>query len=120
MDFENWIKIIINTEQPSKEIIGYYFGIFDSGEKKYILYLSGSKEFDSEDDDWACNDDYTPKDKYFCLNQYQNFGWEDVLNNVVEILQNFIKSDLYYNSFFAKAKGIATGFDGGDIVLIKY
>ena len=119
MNFKEWIKTIIESEHPNKKIIGYYFGIFESGKCQYTLYLSGSKEFDKEDDGWACDDDYKPKDKYLNLDQFQGLKWEDVLINVVDMLRKFVKTDLYYNSFLAKAKGIATGFDGGDLVLIE-
>jgi hypothetical protein len=119
MDFEKWIKKIVDSEHPNKDIIGYYFGIFESGTKEYTLYLSGSTEFDEEDEDWACNDDFEPKEKYLPLPQYKNLKWEEVLNEIVGILKKFIETNVYKNSFFLRAKGIATGFDEGNLILIK-
>jgi len=119
MNFEEWIAQIIKTEKPSKNIKGYYFGLFENEDNEYMLYLSGSTEFDEEDDDWACNDDYAPNEKYFQLPKCKGLEWEDVLKQVVDMLYKFIKTDLYNNSFFSKAKGIATGFDEGDLILIK-
>ncbi len=119
MNFEEWLNQIIKIEKPSRKIKGYYFGLFETGEKEFMMYLSGSKEFDVNDDDWACNNDFEPKEKYLSLFQYNGFEWEDVLNNVIDMLQSFINTDLYYNSFFAKAEGIATGFDEGDLIIIK-
>jgi hypothetical protein len=114
MNFEEWISQIINTEKPSNKIIGYYFGLFETDGKEYMMYLLGSKVFDV-DDDWACNNDFEPKEKYLHLPQYNGFGWEDVLTQTVKILQEFITTDIYKSSFFAKAQGISTGFDGGDL-----
>ncbi|GHT79470.1 hypothetical protein AGMMS50262_23200 [Bacteroidia bacterium] len=120
MKFENWIDNIINKECPDEKIVAYYFGIFESGEKEYTLYLSGSTEFNEENSDWACNDDFEPKEKYLSLPQYHHFEWEDVLNEIVKILQEFIHTDVYKNSFLSQAKAIATGFDEGDLILITF
>lgn len=119
MTFEKWIKHIIETEKPGKEINAYYFGLIESDDVDYTLYLSGSNEFDLEDEDWACNDDFEPKEKYLPLPQYNGLDWQTVLNETVELLQKFIKSDIFKDSFFAKAQGIAVGFDDGNLVLIK-
>jgi hypothetical protein len=118
-NFEKWIRKIVDSEHPSKDIIGYYFGIFESGTKEYTLYLSGSTEFNGEDEDWVCNNDFEPNEKYLPLPQYKNLKWEEVLNEITGILKNFMETYVYKNSFFSKAKAIATGFDGGDLVLIK-
>jgi len=119
MNFEEWVNQIIETEKPSKKIKGYYFGLFETSDKEYMMYLSGSKEFDVDDDDWACNNDFEPKEKYLPLPQYKGFVWEETLNQTIKILQEFTTTDIYKNSFFAKAQGISTGFDGGDVVLIR-
>jgi hypothetical protein len=119
INFEKWIRTIVDTEKPSKKIIGYYFGIFESEAKQYTLYLTGSEEFDEKDEDWACNDDFEPKDKYLSLSQYKGLKWDDVLNKIIIILNEFIITDLYKNSFFFTAQKIATGFDDGNLVFIK-
>ena len=119
MNFEEWTAFIIKTEKPSKKINGYYFGIFETDDNEYMMYLSGSKEFDANNDDWACNNDFEPAEKYLPLPQYRGLDWECVLNHIIELLQNFIITDIYINSFFAKAQGIGAGFDDGSFVLIK-
>lgn len=119
MNFETWVKNIIDTEKPSDNIRGYYFGLFESAQPRYTLYLIGSEEFDKDDEDWACNDDFEPQNKYLPLPQYNDLGWEDVLNHVVEKVRNFMQSGLYATSFFTKAQGIGVGFDDGNITLVK-
>ncbi len=41
------------------------------------------------------------------------------LIKVRSLLTDFVKTDLYNNSFFQHAKAIATGFDDGDLVEIQ-
>lgn len=85
------------------------------------MYLIGSKKYDSEDEDWACNIDYEPKEKYFDLydNELNNSDWEFVLNYAVMLIENFIKTEDYKSSFLEKAKHITTGFDDGNLTKIK-
>jgi len=115
--FNNWLDKILSTEKPNTDIIAFYFGILETT-SGYETYLIGSKEFDEEDDDWACNTDFVPKDKYLKLGQ-TDAEWENILANVKHYIKNYIQTSNYKNSFLDKAKAIATGFDDGDIFRIK-
>lgn len=114
--FNIWLDKIVQMEQPDQAIIAYYFGIFQSTDG-YQTYLTGSKEFDEEDTDWACNTDFVPNDKYFSLGQPDR-NWEEILEQVKALIQNFKQTQSFENGFLAKAKVIATGFDDGDLFLI--
>jgi hypothetical protein len=65
-NLRNWIDGITKAENPDKTIVAYYFGLFETHDG-YTIYLVGSKEYDSEDDDWACNNDFSPSEKYLPL-----------------------------------------------------
>lgn len=84
----------------------------------YETYLVGSKEFDEKNDDWACNTDFVPKNKYLKLRQNEA-DWEQILADVKKYIENYIQSPNFKNSFLEKAKAIATGFDDGDLFIIK-
>jgi hypothetical protein len=119
MEFHEWINRIISNENPDESIIAYNFGLFES-DKGYTLYLIGSAEYDAEDQDWACSNDFEPADKYLLLPPgFQNTSWENVQEKVIELLNNFMESETGLASFFARAQAITTGFDDGDLVLIK-
>jgi hypothetical protein len=117
MKLEQWIRGIISKEQPSEDIIAYYFGLFESLDH-YMIYLSGSTEYDAEDPDWACNDDFTPEDKYLRLQEYRGLSWQEVLEKVRIELEAILKTEVLRSSFLGKAKAIAVGFDDGDLVTI--
>lgn len=117
-DFHNWLIQVIDSEHPDESIVAYYFGIFE-GEKHYTLYLIGSSSYDLEDTDWANNNDFEPVNKYFVLpNDFDHYSWNEIIEEVKKYLTDFVASALYLNSFFSKAKMIATGFDEGDLVEI--
>lgn len=82
MKIEQWLTNICKTERPDESITAYWFGMFESD--VYTLYLIGSKEYTPDDDDWACNDDFVPQQKYLRLTGkgYSRLEWEDLLEKV--------------------------------------
>ena len=115
--FNDWLDKIIQTEKPSPNILAYYFGILETT-KGYETYLVGSREFDEDDEDWACNTDFVPTDKYLKLGQADT-DWEQILEQVKQYIEIYAQTENFNNSFLGKAKAIATGFDGGDLYRIK-
>jgi hypothetical protein len=116
-NFNKWLEKIIQTEKPGDEVIAYYFGIFEASDG-FKIYLIGSAQFDEEDSDWACNLSFEPIEKYLILD-YVNADCQAVLEDVKLLINNFIQSSVFKNSFLYYAKAIATGFDNGDLFRIK-
>lgn len=112
--FTDWL-VEINKEQISDSIIAFNFGIFE-GENGYVVYLSGSSNYDPENDDWACNDDYIPNKKYLFLPpELSNKKWDEVEEQISRWLKEYLISPPAKTSFLNKAKAITVGFDGGDL-----
>jgi translation elongation factor EF-G len=120
IDFNNWLNRISKTEAVSDNIIAFNFGLFES-ENGYTIYLIGSETFDEEDDDWATNVDFEPKEKYFELNASLVKGkdWQKVLEVSEELVKEYLNSESLHNTIFKKAEAITTGFDDGELVRIK-
>ena len=119
-EFDFWIDEVNKTENPDNEVIAYWFGLFQT-EKGYSMYLNGSIEFDDEDDDWACNTDFEPKNKYFEFPDDYVIGknWEAVLEDSLRLLQGYLARPEFKESIFKNAIAIAAGFDNGDLNRIK-
>jgi hypothetical protein len=119
-EFNSWIRKINVAEKPKSEIIAYNFGLLER-ENGFAMYIIGSMEYDAEDDDWACNTDFEPKNKYLDLpmEYAEGKGWEDILIASTELIKNYLKSNDFQTSIFKNAKAITTGFDDGDLVRIK-
>lgn len=119
--FNNWLTKIIQNETPDSSIIAVNIGIFET-KKGFQLYFAGFKDYDKDNDDWATGfGDFSPKDKYLLLDSFDFKGqdWEIILNKVVDLTKNFLKTDLYKNSFLEKTIAITTGFDDGELLKIK-
>ena len=118
--FSDWIEQINSSENPNSDIIAFYFGLFEKP-NGFSMYLVGSKEYHAEDDDWACNTDFEPENKYLEFPEAcsKEKNWEDILNVAKSLITKYSESNDFKNSIFKNAKAIATGFDDGDLILIE-
>jgi len=105
-------------KKPSESIVAYNIGLFES-EDGYMAYLIGSQEYDESNDDWACNEDFVPRKKYFNLPNSKDKKWEIILEEVKVFMKEFMKSDSAKESFFSYATAITVGFDEGDLIKVK-
>ena len=71
--FSNWLMANNEGTLPDSEIVALNFGIFQT-KKSYSIYLIGSKSYDPNDDDWACNEDFVPSMKYFEFEKHETIG----------------------------------------------
>lgn len=115
--FNNWLDSILATEKPDKDIIAYWFGIFESTDG-YQIYLIGAKIFDENDDDWACNVDFAPQNKYLIIGQNE-VDWQAILEKTKKYLTDYLQLPIVKNSFLDKSTAIACGFDNGDLFRLK-
>lgn len=115
-----WIQRIAEQEQVPTDIIAFNFGMFES-ENGYTVYLIGSKEYDANDDDWACNDDFEPKEKYLELScqRVRDMAWEEFQNSVILTIADCIgNADEHIANLFDN-RIITAGFDDGNQTRIK-
>ncbi len=115
MYLDKWLEIICSFEKPLDKIKAFYFGLFES-EAGFTIYLMGSEFIDEPVEDWDLDTSYFPKERYFEISIKKN--WDIFLDEVRVNLEGFIQTDLFKNSFFAKAEHIFLGFDDGDLIKI--
>ena len=114
-----WVHRIEDAENFNKNVIAFNFGIIES-EKDYKLYLTGCNEYDANNDDWACNIDFEPKEKYLSLGEdSKRRNWEEIQSIVKLSVEEFIKTRISPITFLHTAKYITTGFDNGELIKIE-
>ena len=84
---KEWITELNKTEKLPDGIIALNFGLFEP----YGIELIGSENYDSSDDDWACDEDFVPSQRS-CPNITisKTYGWEMVLEVMAEILKELV------------------------------
>jgi hypothetical protein len=142
-EISQWLEQVVQDEPLPAEVQALWFGLakFSDGNSKeefYATYLVGSEKYDKEDIEWATEPVYSPEERYFVSDIYNEidkvvtatkgakgdvYSFLDWLLpvayyslNLNDIFQNHIN-----NSNFLKHRGqlhIACGHDSGDYLNI--
>ncbi len=117
--FTEWLENSNEIENVDNSIIGFNFGLIETT-NGFEMYLIGSKSFEVDDEDWATKVAFEPKQKYFQFGKEfsADKNWQDILKISEKLIRNYVDSEKFKTSLFAKAKGITTGFDDGNLTLI--
>lgn len=112
--FLNWLREISQENFP-ENMQGWWFGL----NEPYEIYAMGSMDFDEDNPDWACpeHDDYWVSAPAPDLTHLLDWGWEDVLNLVHEILTELLQENPELALF--NIPRVAVGFDDGDVVMVR-
>ncbi|MFC4323223.1 hypothetical protein [Litchfieldia salsa] len=119
--FEDWLSGLFDQEKVPDDILALNFGLFESADG-IQLYITGSSEWEIDDEDWASNNDYFPEGRYpkiALYNELYNF-WEDnfylglflTISSTITFANNYLLS---HPSRFSNEIVFATGFDDGDL-----
>ncbi|MCC8113868.1 MAG: hypothetical protein LIP03_07700 [Bacteroidales bacterium] len=118
---KEWLERVGEATQKEevKGIAAYNVGLFES-EDGYCAYLMGAKEYDPDDSDWACEEDYTPEERYLPIPATLTEGveWEAFLNQMVEVLKDIMPGLAAPADSIWHGRVITTGFDDGDLIVI--
>lgn len=116
----DWLKALSQEEYVPEKIKALNFGMFEA-ENGYVVHLYGSEEYDPKDDSWSYNEDYVPQKRCIEFNQKEvrEMYWEDFQNLIAKLLRSFIKADTHEEFQILKLDHITTGFDDGDLIIIK-
>ena len=114
--FSEWIDHLQRTEPPFDDVTAFNFGVFESPDG-FRLYLSGAKEYDADNEDWACANDYYPNGRYFQTLLAED-KWEDALETAVRVVRNFLTSSNLSSSFL-QDRIVTVGFDDGNLTRIQ-
>lgn len=118
-EFAAWLARV-SRRSPPRGVVAYYVGLFETPEG-CTAYLVGSREFDPEDDGWACDDFYAPREKYLPLpEKVDNIrDARRVRRRVARAVEEFLAAPENRDSFLARAEPLAVGFDDGDLLRVK-
>ena len=147
-EFTNWLLTTLKRNPIPQDIVSLYFGLttlVDNDFEKTTIYLAGSTRTPEEDEDWACETEYTPQNNYLFLSEFAKIDElknENIaINGEYEVLvfvgmtnlliQNALKDTakellttkqkvlgLFKKTTQREKLYIGSGFDSGDIYLI--
>ena len=115
-DFIEWLDNQLNENVPP-EIVAFNINI---NESPFNIEIVGSSEFDTEDDDWACNEDWVPSERVVCVSPLLlGKSWEETQDTIVLMAKQYLLSNSKNVSKLKTASGFAVGFVDGDLSYVK-
>ena len=119
-DVFDWLHTLEKEEKIPADIKALNFGLCE-GVKGYFAYLIGAEDYDAEDDDWACAEDYEPETKYleFDKGETLDMDWETFQDKMKACLTEYMNREGNAKTSVFYGKIITTGFDDGDLVRVR-
>ena len=116
MKFNIWLEKQLEGQIP-KEVIAFNFNLYEcEAENQFDVQLIGCKKYDLENDDWACDPDYTSGEDLY---HFFADGWETALKSFVALVKDYLRSCCTPNQF-TSADCISAGFVDGDLEIIYH
>jgi hypothetical protein len=114
---KDWIIQTVNSNSIPDEIIAFNFGMYET-EDGYCIYLIGSKHYDKDDDDWACDEDFVPTNNFLIIPfNDKKYDWDVFLNKIVDIISSLITTCPELSPL--SSRYVTVGFDDGNLIRIK-
>jgi len=115
-DFYEWLDTQLDEEIP-KTVVAFNINLYES---PFNIEIVGSNEFKQNDEDWACNEDWVPKNRSVPVSA-RIFGssWEEAQSNVLNMAKGFINSTSKNAAKLRVAKAFAVGFVDGNLEYVQ-
>jgi hypothetical protein len=110
-----WLKTISQNETLPHDIKAICIGLFE-GNSTYQIYFIASKEYDTDDDDWACNQDYEPEAMYLDSGISTSQKWDSFQAEVIDAVKSILELD--NSTVLKKAVHVSVGFDSAELIHI--
>ncbi len=117
LELKNWLDKLMEYKIP-KKVIALNFNLYECASNYWLIELIGSNVFDEYDEDWACNEVYNTREKKYGTFKFKNNkNWEDTLNIVIDVLEQYLAEGKYANKL-KSFDAVGVGFVDGDIHLV--
>ena len=111
-----WLDVVLETD-ISAEVVAFGFNLYEDIDHDWSMELIGTSKFDVDDEDWLCNEvtDFDTRENP--LQWHRETGWEEILNDIVSALKEYLKNGKYADILKAKS-GVGVGFVDGNIEIL--
>lgn len=114
--FEKWLDKYLQKGFPD-DVIAANFNIYEDSDDYWSLEIVGTRSFDEENEDWACDEitDLGSRENLFSWKADEE--WEVVLENVIELIKEYLEKGKYANTLKGLT-AVGAGFVDGDIEIL--
>lgn len=116
--FAAWLDAA-GQEEISSDVVAYNVGLFE-GENGFTAYLVGASSYNPDDSDWACDEAFTPEQRYFEIpRDATGDDWEDAQRLVAAMVRAYLADANNAGGYLRGADAVTVGFDDGDLELVS-
>ena len=113
-ELETWLNEVMRMTIPD-DVVAFCFNLYEDANKSWTLELIGASSFDTTDNDWACDEVFTTRDKP--LTWHDDKEWQDVQIMTIKMIKDYIEKGKYGKAL-KERQGLAVGFVDGDLTLL--
>ena len=115
-NFFDWLDHQLDAGIPNN-IVAFNINIYES---PFHIEIVGSAEYDPENEDWACNEDWVPKNRMSQVSE-SLFGdsWKTAESNIIAMAKTYFGSNSKNATKLQSAKAFVVGFVDGNLNLIQ-
>ena len=111
-----WLDVVLETDIPA-EVVAFGFNLYWDIDHDWSMELIGTSKFDVDDEDWLCNEVTDLDTRENPLQWHRETGCEEILNDIVSALKEYLKNGKYADILKAKS-GVGVGFVDGNIEIL--
>ena len=113
-ELETQLNKVMQMNIPD-DVVDFSFNLNEDANKSLTLELIGASSFDTNDNDWACDEVFTTRDKP--LTWHDDKEWHEVLMMIKKLLKDYLEKGKY-GKVLKERQGLAVGFVDGDLTLL--
>ncbi|MBQ3002171.1 MAG: hypothetical protein IJD82_00410 [Clostridia bacterium] len=112
----DWIDNLLDTDIPD-DVAAFCFNLYEDGDGVWSMELVGSGRFDTEDEDWPCDEitDFGSRENPYGWEM--ECSWEDALAYIVNALKEYLTYGKHAELLKSK-NGIGVGFVDGNLEIL--
>ncbi|MBE3871809.1 hypothetical protein HJ160_24210 [Vibrio parahaemolyticus] len=116
-DFRDWLDAQLSEDIPER-IIAFNINIYES---PFLVEIVGSEEFDLDNEDWACNEDWLPKKRQIEVSE-SLFGssWQTAEQTLLQFTKQYVNSCCSISQKALSNKSLSIGFVDGSLNIVKH
>lgn len=113
VEFNAWADRLL-TQHASSSVVAYNFNLYEHADE-FAIQLVGTRSFDMQDQDWACDEIFSSGEDLFCLpHTIVGDRWENGLEAAKALVKNYLHHGTRA-ALLKASRGVGVGFVDGDI-----
>ena len=113
-DFFEWLDLLLKNELSS-EIKAIIFNLYEDTDNKWSIELVGTFSFNTDNDDWACDEVFTTRDKPFMIERESD--WKSMETVCIDLVNEYLSFGKYAGKL-KEYQAIGIGFVDGDLHIL--